>query len=153
MAKRPPSLRMPSLALERFSGPLHGRIYLALRDQILSGNLRKGERLPSSRALARELGISRNTVLSAYDELADQGLTVARVGSGTRVTVNSQCMREPHRQHFPPAPPVATGVARGKVAAFNLATVLRRSHYPSRRVSFLDRDGNALYLYNSQELS
>src|ERR1700740_784085 len=87
MAKRPPSLRMPSIALERFSGPLHRRLCLALRQQILSAELRKGDRLPSTRELAKTLGISRNTVVSAYDKLAENGYTISKVGSGTHVAL------------------------------------------------------------------
>jgi DNA-binding transcriptional MocR family regulator len=87
MAKRPPSLRMPSIALERFSGPLHRRLCLALSQQILSAELRKGDRLPSTRAFAKALGISRNTVVSAYDKLAEHGYTISKVGSGTHVAL------------------------------------------------------------------
>jgi len=45
-----------------------------------------GSRLPSSRLLARELGVSRNTVLSAFDILASEGYTEAEIGSATRVS-------------------------------------------------------------------
>jgi DNA-binding transcriptional MocR family regulator len=62
---------MPSIALERLSGPLHRRLCLALSQQILYSEFQKGDRLPSTRALAKALGISRNTVVSAYDKLAD----------------------------------------------------------------------------------
>ncbi len=87
MAKHPPSLRMPSIALERFSGPLHRRLCLALSQQILSSHFQNGDRLPSTRALAKALGISRNTVVSAYDKLAEDGYTISKVGSGTHVAL------------------------------------------------------------------
>ena len=88
MAKRPPSLKMPTFALQRSSGmPLHRRVYLALRELVLTGRLREGERLPSSRALAKTLGISRNTVINACARLAEKNLTVSTVGSGTHVAI------------------------------------------------------------------
>jgi len=48
------------------SGPLYQQVYRAIREGVLSGRLRAGERLPVTRMLARELGISRNVVLIAY---------------------------------------------------------------------------------------
>jgi DNA-binding transcriptional regulator YhcF (GntR family) len=149
MAKRPPSLRMPSLALKRFSGPLHRRVFLALREGIRSGDLCTGERLPSSRALAKELAISRHTVLNAYDKLAEEGFTIAKVGSGTRVTSNIPKVGEFSLLYPALAPHALTSPAAGNKPGLSLATVLERSHYPLRRASFLDRDGNALYLYSS----
>jgi DNA-binding GntR family transcriptional regulator len=56
-----------------------------LRDAIVFGQLPRGARLPASRNLARQLGVSRNTVLFAYEELVAEELLAARVGSGTRV--------------------------------------------------------------------
>ena len=57
----------------------------ALRDAIRSGRLGSGARLPSSRALAVDLGIARNTVAEAYAQLVAEGWLTARQGSGTRV--------------------------------------------------------------------
>ena len=54
-------------------GPLHRQTYRALRGAILSGRLRSGLRLPSSRNLAKELGLSRNTVLQAFEQLVAEG--------------------------------------------------------------------------------
>jgi GntR family transcriptional regulator / MocR family aminotransferase len=56
-----------------------------LRASILAGHLRAGTRLPSIRALAYELGISRNTVLNAYAQLLAEGDIEGAVGSGTYV--------------------------------------------------------------------
>jgi GntR family transcriptional regulator/MocR family aminotransferase len=66
-------------------GPLHRRLYAGLRRAILEDRLRPGARLPSSRALARELSLSRNTVLQAYEQLVAEGYAVARTGAGTFV--------------------------------------------------------------------
>lgn len=64
------------------------RIYLSLRDQITSGVYDAGERLPSSRALAAELGVSRTTVTAAYDQLISEGHIQVR--RGARPTVTSE---------------------------------------------------------------
>ncbi|RRQ77727.1 GntR family transcriptional regulator [Streptomyces griseofuscus] len=57
----------------------------ALRDAVRTGRLAPGTRLPSSRALAADLGIARNTVGEAYADLVAEGWLTARQGSGTRV--------------------------------------------------------------------
>ena len=58
----------------------------ALRDAVRTGRLAAGTRLPSSRSLAADLGIARNTVADAYGQLVAEGWLVARRGSGTRVS-------------------------------------------------------------------
>lgn len=67
------------------TGTLSERIYHALRSAILTGRLAAGTRLPATRVLARDLGVSRNTVLLAYDQLLAEGYTVGQTGSGTYV--------------------------------------------------------------------
>ncbi|MEO7182050.1 MAG: PLP-dependent aminotransferase family protein [Gemmatimonadaceae bacterium] len=73
------------LTLDPRGGPLHQQIYQALRAAILRGTFRPGERLPSSRELARDLGISRTTALGAYARLHSEGYVVGNAGAGTRV--------------------------------------------------------------------
>jgi GntR family transcriptional regulator/MocR family aminotransferase len=70
---------------EELAPPLFQRLYLQLRQAVLEGRLRPGARLPATRFLARELGISRNTVLSAYDQLASEGFLELRHRSGVFV--------------------------------------------------------------------
>ncbi|MCE8022948.1 PLP-dependent aminotransferase family protein [Billgrantia aerodenitrificans] len=65
--------------------PLATRLYQQLREWIQTGRLACGQRLPSSRQLARELGLGRNTVLAAFDQLLAEGFLVTRHGSGTFV--------------------------------------------------------------------
>ncbi|WP_425588443.1 GntR family transcriptional regulator, partial [Streptomyces tremellae] len=68
--------------------PGHGlRVSLteALREAVRGGRLAPGTRLPSSRALAADLSVARNTVADAYAELVAEGWLTARQGSGTRV--------------------------------------------------------------------
>ncbi|KOU62628.1 GntR family transcriptional regulator [Streptomyces sp. MMG1533] len=57
----------------------------ALRDAVRDGRLAPGARLPATRRLAVELGVSRGTVKAAYDQLVAEGYLTARQGSGTRV--------------------------------------------------------------------
>lgn len=66
--------------------PMHRRVYESLRQAILQHRLAGGDRLPSSRDLAAELGISRNTVMSAFNQLIAEGYVDAAVGSGTYVS-------------------------------------------------------------------
>jgi GntR family transcriptional regulator / MocR family aminotransferase len=75
------------LAIDRTLGvPLHRQLYDALRDAVLDGRLRPGQRIPSSRGLAADLGVSRLPVLSAYEQLLHEGYLVGRTGSGTFVS-------------------------------------------------------------------
>lgn len=64
---------------------LHNQIAAALAAAIAAGDLPPGEPLPSTRALSTALGVSRNTVVTAYDELASEGWIAACAGSVTRV--------------------------------------------------------------------
>lgn len=66
--------------------PLGEQIYGQLRAGILEGRLRAGQRLPSTRLLARELDVSRNTAVLALERLAAEGYLEARAGSGTFVS-------------------------------------------------------------------
>ncbi|MEU2062296.1 PLP-dependent aminotransferase family protein [Streptomyces sp. NPDC013455] len=67
------------------SGGLRRGLTDALRDAVRTGRLAPGTRLPSSRTLAADLGIARNTVAEAYADLVAEGWLTARQGSGTRV--------------------------------------------------------------------
>jgi GntR family transcriptional regulator/MocR family aminotransferase len=67
-------------------GDRAGAVYRALRDAIRQGRLVPGDRLPASRALASDLGISRTTVATVYERLVAEGFLDARVGAGTFVS-------------------------------------------------------------------
>jgi GntR family transcriptional regulator / MocR family aminotransferase len=74
------------LRLERRPGtPLRAQFERELRDAIRVGRLRPGTPLPSSRALAADLGLSRGVVVEAYEQLLAEGYLTARRGSATRV--------------------------------------------------------------------
>ncbi|GGS44165.1 MocR-like pyridoxine biosynthesis transcription factor PdxR [Deinococcus knuensis] len=76
-----------ALLIER-SGPqpIAEQLVTQLRAAVLGGQFRPGARLPSSRTLARVLGISRGAVVTAYEDLLAAGYLVGRVGSGTYVS-------------------------------------------------------------------
>lgn len=65
--------------------PLPVQLCDAVRELVLDGRLRAGDHLPSSRSLARQLGVSRGTVVAAFEQLEAEGYFVARSGSGTRI--------------------------------------------------------------------
>ncbi|MGY0389753.1 MocR-like pyridoxine biosynthesis transcription factor PdxR [Nocardioides sp. WG-D5] len=78
---------MLPVTLDRTSGePLPAQLAGQVRSLVLSGTLATGDRLPSSRALAADLGVSRAVTEQAYDQLAAEGWLEARRGSGTYVT-------------------------------------------------------------------
>jgi len=66
--------------------PIFRQISDGLRRAILDGRLRPGQRIPSTRSLATDLGVSRLPVLSAYEQLLHEGYLVGRTGSGTFVS-------------------------------------------------------------------
>jgi GntR family transcriptional regulator/MocR family aminotransferase len=77
------------IPLDRSIGiPIFRQIYDGLRRAILEGRLRPGQRIPSTRSLAADLGVSRLPVLNAYEQLLHEGYLVGRTGSGTFVTGN-----------------------------------------------------------------
>ena len=87
MARRAAGANLLAMQLDRTSRvPLYRQLFAALRDAILGGSLDGGSRLPASRTLATELGISRNTVLQAFELLTDEGFLVGLHGSGTYVS-------------------------------------------------------------------
>lgn len=65
--------------------PLYQQLYTRIRTAILSEDLKRGMKLPSTRSLANQLNVSRNTVLNAYQQLMVEGYLDSRVGNGTFV--------------------------------------------------------------------
>ncbi|MFE0374371.1 PLP-dependent aminotransferase family protein [Streptomyces inhibens] len=82
-------------------GGLRAALLRALRDAVRSGRLAPGTRLPSSRSLAVDLGIARNTVADAYAELVAEGWLSARQGSGTRVAERVLARATPANRRAP----------------------------------------------------
>src|SRR4051812_46735447 len=74
------------LALDRAApAPLRSQLEEQLRSAIRSGRLAAGERLPFSRGLATQLGVSRGLVQDCFEQLVAEGYLISRVGSATRV--------------------------------------------------------------------
>ena len=103
-----PLLLQFTIPLSKRGESLYRQVYLRLREAILSGALRGGEKLPSTRDLAEQLGISRTVVLVAYDQLLAEGFAQGRAGSGTYV---------------------ATGVGTGTSAVAGKSVPLRVSRF------------------------
>lgn len=79
----------PVIAVDRrATKPLHKQIYDGFREGILERRLRPGQQVPSTRALASELGLSRIPILSAYSQLLAEGYFESRSGSGTFVSTS-----------------------------------------------------------------
>jgi len=76
--------------LDRHGGqPLRSQLEAALREAVRGGRLHAGERLPSSRELARELGVSRGLVQECYSQLLSEGYLTSQIGSATRVATGT----------------------------------------------------------------
>ena len=96
------SFPLDALSLDRtLDTPLHRQLYNGLRKMIEERSLAAGSALPSSRFLAEDLGIARNTVISAYEQLATEGYLVSRQGA------------RPVIVDLPTAPVVPTGILNG----------------------------------------
>src|ERR1039458_6949126 len=77
----------PVISVDRsVAKPLHRQIYEAYRTSIQERNLQPGQQVPSTRALASELRVSRIPVLSAYMQLTSEGYFESRAGAGTFVS-------------------------------------------------------------------
>ena len=105
--------------------PLRLQIGAQIASAIRQGVISDGTRLPSSRLLARMLGVSQNTVVEAYERLIKDGPIAPRPGSGVRVTY----------------------IASGSIPNLsNLRRTVRAAHYPARILELVDLDGTPLYL-------
>jgi GntR family transcriptional regulator/MocR family aminotransferase len=114
--------------------PLFRQLYEGLQRSILDGTLTPGVRLPATRSLAEELGVSRNTVLNAYEQLLAEGYLEGKLGSGTYV---SRTLPEEMTQVRPTAdrarltfPQRRALSRRGELLARTSATVARSTGAP-----------------------
>ncbi|STR51693.1 transcriptional regulator GabR [Klebsiella oxytoca] len=133
--------------LQKETDPLlHKRLYKAIRHAILDGSLPPHSRLPPSRDLAGELGMSRNTILTVYEQLLAEGYVVSRRGSGTFVaktlpdmflpasSANESHPAQPPAGLFPVAANICWGTsAPARVSGGRLSPAYRTSmHFPTR---------------------
>ena len=108
-----------TIPIERGGEPLFRQVYAGLRQAIVAGSLKSGERLPSTRSLAEHLEVSRTIVVLAYEQLLAEGFVVGRAGSGTYVAAGLDPVE--------PGPPAATArirLTRYGEAASRLAPAL-----------------------------
>ncbi|WP_051248671.1 PLP-dependent aminotransferase family protein [Inquilinus limosus] len=88
--------------------PLFQQLHLALRDLIARRVVPAGTRLPATRILADRLGVSRTTVVAAYDQLQAEGVVAGRVGAGTYVAAGIEAEEQPAAPAESPARTAAT---------------------------------------------
>ncbi|MEU7815674.1 PLP-dependent aminotransferase family protein [Pseudonocardia sp. NPDC049154] len=114
--------------------PAYKALYEQLRSGILTGQLAAGTRLPPSRTLATETGLSRNTVLAAFEQLQAEGYIIGRQGSGTYVAdlLPEQLLAtsEPPNRLAAASPPSAVTTAKLSARGERLA-LARRVPLPS----------------------
>lgn len=108
------------------SGTLHAQLTRALKQAVLGRGLAAGTRLPATRELAAGLGLSRNTVVAAYEQLAAEGYIEGHAGSGNYVAALPQPAAAPARASTRPRAPRLTTCAR-------VATAQRANRPPGRR--------------------
>ena len=87
MVKRVSGTMLQSIEVDTGSSqPLTTQILVAMRNLILDGGLQPGRRVPATRTLARDLGVSRTTIIGVYERLIAEGMLNSRTGSGTFVS-------------------------------------------------------------------
>jgi GntR family transcriptional regulator / MocR family aminotransferase len=113
-----------TIPLSKKGGTLFQQVYRGLREAILSGAVCRGQKLPSTRDLAEQLGISRTVVLLAYDQLLSEGFAVGRRGSGTYVPIGVKVER--------PAPSKEAAHVRLSRFGSAAAAAWSRMNFPAR---------------------
>lgn len=119
-----------AIPLSKTGGPLFRQVYTGLREAILSGAFRAGDRFPSTRELAEQLAISRTAVLAAYDQLLAEGFVVGRAGSGTYVAEGLGANRAP----------AGHAAARLRLSRFGSAAARAAGAVPERPATTLRYD-------------
>jgi len=107
--------------LSRDGAPLSRQLAQAIRDAVARGDLKPGEALPSTRALATALEVARGTVVEAFEQLVTEGFLESQQGAGTRVAAALATGRETHR----PERSTRGDVARLPAAAQAYAAIAR----------------------------
>lgn len=157
--------------------PIYEQIYNLLRKKILSGSLNFRDVLPPTRKLAIELGIGRNTIDKAYQQLVAEGYITSKIGSGftvTEIPIEFPATKQiapnihPLEKPVPPSLPIRYDFAHGAIdnsifphkqwrTSINHALTLMESHssihYPSRQGEASLRQNIALYLQRARGVS
>lgn len=99
---------LPITLDQRAATPLHKQLYDELRRAILTGRLKPGERVPSTRGMSLSLGVSRTTVTQSYEQLLSEGYLRAETGSGTFVgcELPDELLKTLPAEKFRPAEPL-----------------------------------------------
>lgn len=123
---------LPEFRLNHDSAiPLYQQIYDEIRQAIVTERTPMGAALPSTRGLAKMLGVSRNTVINAYEMLASDGILIGKSGSATRVCGGP------------------TGKRRRRARRLDPEALLRNANYPRQVVEFTSPDGDCFYAYRT----
>ncbi len=120
---------------ETAAEPLYHQLERQLRSAIGEARLRPGDRLPSTRQLAKDLGIARNTAKNAYNQLTIEGYLVTTAGSGTRVAKDlpEQLLHVPQGRAKPKPIPVAFPLSAAARSMVTIKPLIRaESNCPSR---------------------
>ncbi|NYD79464.1 MocR-like pyridoxine biosynthesis transcription factor PdxR [Arthrobacter cupressi] len=126
---------LAALELDRDAAhPLHRQLYAQLRTQILTGALPSGTRLPSTRTLVAELGVSRITVVTAFEQLTAEGFLRSRAGDGTYVDT---LWSDAAPQQPMPRPPLSERGAATSSRGTDLFSEAPHSWAPSETESFV----------------
>ncbi|WP_456749190.1 GntR family transcriptional regulator [Bradyrhizobium sp. USDA 4341] len=75
-----------ALEIDLSAASLQNQVFKQIHGLIVSGRLKPGARLPGTRALSEQLGVSRNTIILAYETLTSEGYLESREGAGTYVS-------------------------------------------------------------------
>ncbi|MBV9267859.1 MAG: PLP-dependent aminotransferase family protein, partial [Acidobacteriaceae bacterium] len=137
--RKPRGGMSPLIAVDRNSSkPIHRQIYDAYRAAILGRNLPAGQQVPSTRALAHELGVSRIPVVDAYAQLFAEGYFETRPGAGTFVSSSLHSSLE---------------AERGESTGESPELASERPRPRSRRVALLSRREDSPWAYGSGAFS
>ncbi|HEX2221944.1 MAG TPA: PLP-dependent aminotransferase family protein [Candidatus Limnocylindria bacterium] len=136
------------VSLRRDDGaPLHAQLEQELRAAVRSRRLKPGAAMPSTRALAAQLGVSRGVVVEAYEQLAAEGYLAPRAGGVTRVAPQAVASAaQATRAMEPPRPRIDFRPGRPDVSEFPRAAWLRSlrralNEAPAERFSYWDGSG------------
>ncbi|HYM28082.1 MAG TPA: PLP-dependent aminotransferase family protein [Steroidobacteraceae bacterium] len=117
--------------------PLYRQLYERIRQRILDGQLAAGSRLPSTRALAVELGISRTTTALAYQMLILEGYVESRVGDGARVA-----------RVCPSPAPASSAERAGPARVYDAANAVAALDAPAARPAMTAREAQSSRIFS-----
>jgi GntR family transcriptional regulator/MocR family aminotransferase len=138
-AKRLTELIFSAVPVHKDAGsPLHRQVCDGIRDAILAHRLKSGVRLPSTRQLAADLAVSRNTVMTAFEQLLAEGYVEARSGAGTYVapTLPDELLRARHERVQPERAWPSPARARSRRGDLLARTPMSFAHEETRPRAF-----------------